>query len=58
MAELLTPEFLLSMYELATPHQVLAKEYAPQAEVWAGETAMAYGGGQNGTTNAFASTIW
>ncbi len=27
-------------------------------QVWAGETAMAYHGGQNLTTNAFASTLW
>eukprot|EP00998_Keelungia_sp_KM082_P012536 NODE_888_length_1577_cov_65.286207_g877_i0.p1 GENE.NODE_888_length_1577_cov_65.286207_g877_i0~~NODE_888_length_1577_cov_65.286207_g877_i0.p1 ORF type:complete len:483 (-),score=39.04 NODE_888_length_1577_cov_65.286207_g877_i0:53-1501(-) len=35
-----------------------ARSALPNAEMWVGETAAAWHSGQNGTTNAFISSVW
>jgi len=56
--DILNPAFLNQTRIQAKQIVEIWQQYAPQANIWVGETAAAYDSGQNHTTNAFLDGFW
>lgn len=54
--KMMQPSFLDQV--VSSDLQAVHTKYAPSAELWVGEGAAAWHSGQDGATNAFASSFW
>eukprot|EP00750_Incisomonas_marina_P029041 INCI7031.11.p1 GENE.INCI7031.11~~INCI7031.11.p1 ORF type:complete len:538 (+),score=62.74 INCI7031.11:363-1976(+) len=54
--KMMQPSFLDQV--VSSDLQAVHTQYAPSAELWVGEGAAAWHSGQDGATNAFASSFW
>ena len=57
-AKMMTASFYDSITTNGEAVGAAVRGAAPSAELWVGETALAWHSGQNGTTNAFYSSLW